>query len=384
MVALFNTILYQPIYNLLIFFYNIVPGHDIGLAIICLTVLVKLVLMPFSLQAVRSQKALQDLQPKLEELKKKYKDQKEKLAAETMKLYKEQKVNPLSSCLPLLIQFPFLIAVYRAFQVGLTSDSFDLLYSFVGNPGSINHIAFGFLNMAAPSIGLAILAGVAQYIQTQMLSTKKPKTKEPGAKDEGMLANMNKSMQYFMPFMTIIIGMSLPGGLTFYWFLTTALTSVQQKFMFKNSPIAAVEIIPPKNKYEERKAEERSAEETDSPKQLSDKSWFTFKLYPNMQLDFNKIKNLPVETESGISLGNVTNLEIDLSGHNILKYIVGQKKLFFPSSALMIAPSQIIKISDEKIIVEDTLSPSRQKQTLKKALPASLEEATSVNAKMDN
>lgn len=269
MVALFNTILYQPIYNLLIFFYNVVPGHDIGLAIICLTVLVKLVLMPFSLQAVRSQKALQDMQPKLEELKKKYKDQKEKLAAETMKLYKEQKVNPLSSCLPLLIQFPFLIAVYRAFQVGLTSENFDMLYSFVANPGGINHLAFGFLNMAVPSIGLAILAGIAQYIQTQMLSTKKPKIATPGAKDEGMLANMNKSMQYFMPFMTIIIGMSLPGGLTFYWFLTTVLTSVQQKFMFPKKTTAEIEIIPPKNKYEERKADERASDKTETPKQLS-------------------------------------------------------------------------------------------------------------------
>ena len=107
MIQLFNTILYEPIYNLLIYFYNIVPGNDIGLAIICLTVLIKLVLMPLSLQAVRSQKTLQDLQPKMDALKKQYKDSKEKLAAETMKLYKEQKVNPLSSCLPLLIQFPF-------------------------------------------------------------------------------------------------------------------------------------------------------------------------------------------------------------------------------------------------------------------------------------
>ena len=253
MIQLFNTVLYEPIYNLLIYLYNIVPGNDIGLAIICLTILIKLVLLPLSLQAVRSQKALQDLQPKMDALKKQYKDSKEKLAAETMKLYKEQKVNPLSSCLPLLIQFPFLIAVYQAFRVGLTSENFEILYSFVKNPEHINPVAFGFLDMAVPSLGLAILAGAAQYIQTQMLSTKKPKIKDKGARDEGMLANMNKSMQYFMPFMTILIGMSLPGGLTFYWFLTTVLTSIQQKFMFKKDTPSDMEIIPPKNKYEESK-----------------------------------------------------------------------------------------------------------------------------------
>ncbi|MFA6537179.1 MAG: YidC/Oxa1 family membrane protein insertase [Patescibacteria group bacterium] len=263
MVSLFNTILYQPIYNLLIGAYNIIPGQDIGLAIIFITIVVKIVLLPFSKSALKSQKVMQDLQPKLDELKAKCGNDKEMLAKETMKLYKENKVNPLSSCLPLLIQLPILIAVYRAFQVGLTSEHFDLLYPFVQNPGHINSIAFGFLDMAKASFPLAILSGLAQYVQTEMLMAKKPKAKDKGAKDEAMLASMNKSMQYFMPFMTIIIGMSLPAGLTFYWFLTTVLTVLQQKFIFqkklpvtteaqiKNTPNETgekieVEIIPPK------------------------------------------------------------------------------------------------------------------------------------------
>ncbi|MBI5077147.1 membrane protein insertase YidC [Candidatus Falkowbacteria bacterium] len=232
MVELYNTILYQPIFNLLIYFYNVIPGNDIGMAIIILTILIKLVLLPFGIQAIKSQKIMQELQPKLEALKKQYKDQKDKLASETMRLYREQKVNPLSSCLPLLIQFPFLIAVYQAFRVGLTTNNFDILYPFIANPGAINHLAFGFVNMAAPNIALAILAGAAQYFQTKMFPTAKPAVQTPGAKDENMLASMNKSMLYFMPIMTIIIGMQLPAGLTFYWFLTTLLTIVQQKIMF--------------------------------------------------------------------------------------------------------------------------------------------------------
>ena len=245
MIELYNVVLYQPIYNFLVFLYNVIPGHDIGLAIIALTIVVKLILLPFSMQGLKSQKALTDIQPKMEELKRKYKDDKEKLAAETMRLYKEQKVNPLSSCLPLLIQFPFLIAVYQAFRMGLSSPDANLLYSFIGNPGTINPISFGFLDLAKANVFLAVLAGVAQFFQTKMLSTKKPAKVTEGSKDENMLANMNKSMLYLMPVMTVIIGVSLPGGLTLYWFVTTVLTIVQQKLLFKPKTTPEVEIIPP-------------------------------------------------------------------------------------------------------------------------------------------
>jgi len=233
MIEIYNTVLYQPIFNLLVFFYNTIPGHDIGLAIVALTIVVKIILLPFSIQGLKSQKALQDIQPKLEELKKKYKDEKEKLASETMKLYKEQKVNPLSSCLPLLIQFPFLIAVYQAFRTGLTSNHLELLYPFVSNPGQINSVSFGLTDLAVPSLVLAVLAGIAQFIQTRMLSTKKPKKGIEGSKDESMMASMNKSMLYFMPIMTIIIGTRLPGGLALYWLVTTVLTTLQQKLLFR-------------------------------------------------------------------------------------------------------------------------------------------------------
>lgn len=240
MIQLYNTILYQPIFNLLIFFYNVIPGHDIGLAILALTVLVKVILLPFGAQMLRSQKALQELQPKLTELKEKYKDNKEKLASETMLLYKNQHVNPLSSCLPLLIQFPFLIAVYQSFQRGIASQNLEMLYPFVTNPGHINNISFGFLDMAVPSLVLAVLAGIAQYVQTKMLITTKPASQTKGAKDEQMMASMNKSMQYFMPLLTIVIGAKLPAGLTFYWFVMTILSIVQQKFIFRpNKPTNA-------------------------------------------------------------------------------------------------------------------------------------------------
>ncbi|MBI5621880.1 membrane protein insertase YidC [Candidatus Falkowbacteria bacterium] len=236
--TIYNAILYQPLFNLLVWLYNVIPGHDIGLAIIALTVIIKLILYPFTLQSIRAQKAMQELQPKLEAIKKKYKDNKEKLSLEMMNLYKNNKVNPLSSCLPLLIQLPFLIAVYQVFRQGLSNGSFDLLYPFVANPGAIDPHFLGSIDLAAPQIVLAILAGAGQFWQAKMLQAKRPPTTPsgkliPGAKDESMMATMNKQMMYMMPLMTVIIGMRLPGGLTLYWLVTTVLTGVMQLWLFR-------------------------------------------------------------------------------------------------------------------------------------------------------
>lgn len=232
---IYDELLFKPILNLLIFLYNILPVQDIGLAIIILTILVKLLLLPLSKKSLQSQKALQEIQPKIEELKAKHKDNKEALAMEMMQVYKEYNVNPFSSCLPLLIQIPFFIAVYHVFRVGLGSQNFEGLYSFVSNPGTINTMFLGVIDLAKPAVILALLAGGAQYIQAKMLSGKQPPKKlqqKDGAQDENALAAMNKQMMYMMPIITVVIGISLPGGLTLYWFLTTALTILQQKFYF--------------------------------------------------------------------------------------------------------------------------------------------------------
>ncbi len=234
MIELFNAILYQPLFNFLIWLYNILPRHDIGLAIIILTVLIKLILYPFSLQALRAQKALAELQPKIEELKTKYKDRKDLMTQEMMKLYQDNKVNPLSSCLPILIQLPFLIAVYQVFIKGLGSQGLENLYPFVANPGHINAISMGFLDLAKPNLILAILAGAAQFWQAKMMPRQGPsKNHVPGSRDESVTAMMNKQMLYFMPIITVLIGASLPGGLTFYWFLTTLLSVGQQYLYFR-------------------------------------------------------------------------------------------------------------------------------------------------------
>lgn len=235
MIFLYNLILYKPIFNFFVWLYNVLPGHDIGLVILIMTILIRLILYPLTNSSIKSQKALQDLQPKMDEVKKLYAKDQQKQAQALMELYKQNKVNPFSSCLPLLIQLPILIALYSVMRNGLIlPDVGKDLYSFVYNPGQLNQISLGFLNMAKSNIVLALLAGAAQFWQAKMLTQKRPpKNAGAGAKDEDMMAMMNKQMLYMMPVMTVVIGATLPAGLTLYWLFSTVFTALQQLFLFK-------------------------------------------------------------------------------------------------------------------------------------------------------
>jgi YidC/Oxa1 family membrane protein insertase len=234
MSGIFHTLLYQPLFNIFVGLYNVIP--DVGLTILIITILVKLALYPLTTSSIKAQKSLTELQPKLAALKVQYKDNQQQLAQETMKLYKEHKVNPFGSCLPILIQIPVFLALYWVLQRGMASQNFEALYSFVQNPGTINTVTLGFLDLKNPNAFLAVLAGLSQYWQAKMMSTKRPpKTAGVGAKDEDMMATMNKQMMYMLPVMTVLIGLKLPGGLSLYWFLSTVLTGLQQEIIFRKS-----------------------------------------------------------------------------------------------------------------------------------------------------
>jgi len=244
---MFQTFFYQPVLNLLVFLYNIVPGNDLGVAIILLTIVIKLILLPLSKKSIKSQKALQDLQPKTDELKKKFKDNKEAMSKAMLELYKKNKVNPFSSCLPLIIQLPFLFAVFRVFRDGFDNGTLDLVYPFITRPEAINYMSLGFIDLSVRNIPMAVMAGAAQFWQTKMMLAKKPPIKSPGAKDENMAAIMNKQMLYFMPILTVVIGIQFPGGLALYWLVTTVLTGAQQAWLFnkddKKKPVIEGEIV---------------------------------------------------------------------------------------------------------------------------------------------
>lgn len=242
MIHLYTIIFYQPLFNLLVWFYNVIPGHDMGLAIILLTILIRIILFPVTASSLKSQKAMQELQPKIQALKEQYKNEKEKMAKATMELYTKEKVNPLSSCLPLLIQLPIFIALYQVLSAVLNSQRLELLYSFISRPELINAIAFGAVDLNKPNLIFAVLAGLAQFWQSKTLIHTKP-PKVPGAKDEAMMSMMNKQMLYFMPVITVFIGASLPGGLTLYWLVTNLLTVAQQLIFLRKKPESSQSLV---------------------------------------------------------------------------------------------------------------------------------------------
>ena len=223
---IFHEVLYRPLFNGLILIYNYLPIHDLGLAMILLTVIVRLILYPLVTKQFRSQKAMSALQPKLQEIKKKYPNREEQ-TKKTMELYKEEGVHPASGCLPLLIQLPVLIALYQVFFNGLDPKSLSALYSWVAKPETINHIAFGFLDLAKANVVLAVTAGIAQFVQTKMMLPKKQASVKKS--DEPDIASMmNTQSLYVMPIITVVIGLRFPAGLSLYWVVTTLLGIYQQ------------------------------------------------------------------------------------------------------------------------------------------------------------
>ncbi len=234
MAGFFTTIIYQPIFNAFVGLYNLVG--DVGIVIILLTIIVQLILYPLNTKSIQAQKALADMQPKLDKLKKEFKDDQQKLATETMKLYKEHKINPFGSCLPILIQIPVFLGLFYVLKGAFASNSFELLYPFIHSPGSINPVSLNIFDLSKASVVLAILAGGAQFIQTKMLSTKRPPVQAGGgAKDESVAAMMNKQMLYMMPILTVLIGMKFPAGVTLYWFFRTLLAAGQQWILFRKN-----------------------------------------------------------------------------------------------------------------------------------------------------
>ena len=227
---IFNLILYKPMFNSLVLFYNYLPGHDFGVAIIVLTLLIKIILYPLSVKAFKSQKVLQDLQPKMKQIQEKHKDDKEKLAKETLELSKKEKINPFSGLFLAFIQLPILIALYAVFRQGLKPEQLNNLYSFIINPNHINPIFLGFMDLSKPNIYFAVLAGILQFFQTKMMSSSQKKDKAGGS---DMAQAMQTQMLYIFPIITIVILISLPSAIGLYWIVSSIFSIIQQYYILK-------------------------------------------------------------------------------------------------------------------------------------------------------
>jgi len=232
---IFNLILIAPLVNILFLILAILPGHDFGLSIIIFTILIRLLLWPLASKQLHSQKKMQALQGDIAKVRAKAAGDKQKESAMLMELYKEKEVNPFSACLPTLLQFPILIAMFVVFQkaTGSIADINTILYEPIRNLSYIQQIIsgqvpfsttlFGLINMAKPSIALAIIAGVTQYIQVKMITPAKQKT---DAKDPQ--AQMTALMNYTFPALTVFIAWSLPAALPLYWIATNLIAILQQ------------------------------------------------------------------------------------------------------------------------------------------------------------
>lgn len=229
--AILKVLLYKPLFNALIFLVWLIPGHSVGWAIIILTVIVRLLLLPSSLKATVAQKRLLALQPKLEEIKQKYKDDKTAQTRAIMAFYKENKINPLGSCLPLLIQFPILIILYYVFIHGLDTSRFDLLYSWMPHPAYMNAKFLG-IDLAKPDRWiLPIAAGVFQFVQAKQMT--------PAKKTSDMQGALQSQMLYLMPVFTILIATKLPAALPLYWIVTTLFAIFQQWIVLRKKEVSA-------------------------------------------------------------------------------------------------------------------------------------------------
>lgn len=232
MKALLKTILLKPVFNLLIFIIFLTPGNYLWVAILVVTLLIRFALLPSSINMIRSQKRMKDLQPEVERIKKDFKDDKAGEQQATMELYKREKINPLASCLPLLIQLPILAILYYAFRVGIDTTRFDLLYSFTPRPDAINtHLLW--LDLAKTDrYFLPILAGVLQYFQARQMNALNP---SPSKNEKGgeFQRAMTSQTTYIMPLFTVLIASSLPAALSLYWVITTVFGIIQQWYIVK-------------------------------------------------------------------------------------------------------------------------------------------------------
>ncbi|MCR4285791.1 MAG: YidC/Oxa1 family membrane protein insertase [Candidatus Kaiserbacteria bacterium] len=236
---IWHTFFFDPIYNSLVFFIDVIPGGDVGFAIICTVVLVKTVILPISLKAARTQLAMREIEPKLTEIKEKYKNEREVQAVKTMELFREADVNPFLSILLLFIQIPIVIAlyfaVYKGGGVALPEINTILLYSFIPTPEAVNMIFLGFMDITMKSLPLAVLAGVTQFIHTHLsLPPQKPRDPkaEPNFKDD-FARSMHIQMKYVMPILILVVAYTISAAIALY-FTISNLMAIAQEYVVRH------------------------------------------------------------------------------------------------------------------------------------------------------
>lgn len=226
---MFNTLLTQPLFNALVFLYQNVTFQDLGLAIVLLTIIIRIILFPLFYKSFRNQTLLQKLQPLIQKIQHDHKDNREEQAKAMLGLYRLHKVNPFSGFLLILVQLPILIALYWVFLAGLTPETFQNLYSFIPAPETLNNLSIGLIDLSKRSILIVGLAALFQYLHGRMtLLRTKPGEEVPQA------AKMAKQMVYIGPVLTVVILYTMPAAVGLYWLTTSVFSLIQQIYINKN------------------------------------------------------------------------------------------------------------------------------------------------------
>ncbi len=233
---LFNSIFFNPIYNGLIFLIANFSWLDMGMAVIVITIIVKLLMFPLTKKSIKLQVIQKRIDPDIKKIKKEYKDNKEEQARKIMDLYKKNDLNPLSGIAIMLIQIPIIFALYFVFlKGGLPEINIDILYSFVKTPTEINTMFIGLIDMLEKSLFLAILAGISQYIQIQLILPKidfKRNNNQKRDFKEDLMRSMNLQMKFIMPIIIIVIAYNLPSAIALYW-ITSNIFMIGQEIIVK-------------------------------------------------------------------------------------------------------------------------------------------------------
>jgi YidC/Oxa1 family membrane protein insertase len=229
---MFDTFFYEPIYNLLVLVLTYVPAHDIGAAILVVTLIVKAILLPLNMSMLRGQYAMKRVEGEIKEIREKYKDSPKEAGMKTMEVYKREKINPFASLFNLLIQIPVIIALYLVFSKGFKVDP-ESLYSFISFPDNLNTIAFGIFDVTKRNVTIAVLAGISSYILARRQTQSMVVTKKPGEEtlQDQFMKSMRVQLLYILP---IIIGFSaaiVPAALGFYWFISSVIGYFQDVYM---------------------------------------------------------------------------------------------------------------------------------------------------------
>jgi YidC/Oxa1 family membrane protein insertase len=237
---IWHTFFFDPVYNGLIFFIDVIPGGDVGLAIIAIVVVVKTILLPLSIKAAKTQRVMREIEPKLREIKETHKDNREAQALAMMTVYREAGMNPFASLFLIFLQIPIIIALYFAVYSGggikLPDINVDLLYAFVNNPSIVNMNFLGMVDITGKSVFLALLAGVTQYYQVKVSLPEMPPrdpNKAPDMKEEFM-RNMHLQMRYVMPVIIFFVSYIISAAIALYFFVSNIVAILQELYVRKH------------------------------------------------------------------------------------------------------------------------------------------------------